>query len=101
MAALDAQVVDPLGEVEDGVALESQVVERVHPLAAGVEVDDGALVGSLADLGIPGTESGALEAGTQGDAVLVEALFLVGDHGAPPVVPRDRAPVLAVPHALP
>src|SRR5262249_53664494 len=100
VTALDAQVVDLLGQVEDVVALDVEVVERVQPLAAGVEMDDRALVRTLADLGVPGAQPGALVAGPRGDGVLVQAAGVIGDLGGQPVVAGDRAPAAPVADAF-
>src|SRR5438034_384464 len=48
VAALDTQIVDALGQVEDVVALDVQVEEGVQPLPACVEMPDHARVLPLA-----------------------------------------------------
>src|ERR1041384_251746 len=60
VAALDAEVVDLLGEIEDFVAFHAEIEERVEPLTAGVEVTDRALLRPLADLDVPRAEALAL-----------------------------------------
>ena len=39
VAALDAQIVDLLGEVEHGVAFDAEIEKSIEPFAAGVEVN--------------------------------------------------------------
>ena len=86
MAALDAQIIDLLGEVEHGIALDAEIKKRVEPFAAGVEMNHGALEFAFAELRVPGTHARALKAGTKHDVVLVEALDVRGlKVGAAPV----------------
>src|SRR5262249_35237099 len=92
MAALNAQIVDAFGQIENVVALEAQIVKCILPLAAGVEMADFPLVPSFADLDIPRTEPRALKTGTQHDAILVQATGFIGYDCAPPVQLGDRAP---------
>src|SRR5581483_8820894 len=92
MAALDAEVVDALREVEHVVALDVEVEEGVEPFGAGVEVDLGADVVAVAQLGVPGAHATALEAGAGRDAVRLEAARVVFDHGGAPVGAGDGAP---------
>src|SRR5262245_30388962 len=100
MAALDPPIIDPLREIENVVPFEAQVVERVHPLAAGIEVSDFAHVPSLADLHVPRTETGTLKTGAEDYIVAIEASSFVRDHCAAPVEFGDRAPGSAVTDAL-
>ena len=65
MAALDAEIIDPFGKIEDIVAFEAKIVKSVFPLAAGIEVADFPFVPAFADLHVPGTHARALKAGTQ------------------------------------
>ncbi len=96
VAALDAEIVDALGEIKDVVALESEIVKSVHPLAAGVEVADLAFESSFADLHIPRAHARALKAGPQRNTILIQTFRFIGDDRAAPIELRDRAPVLAV-----
>ena len=100
MVAFDAQVIDALGKIEDVVAFEAEIIERVHPLAAGVEVTDFSCVASFADFHVPRTQARALETGTQHHVVLVQAAGFVGDDRAAPIQFRDGAPRVPVTHAL-
>ncbi len=43
MAALDAEIIDLLGEVEHGVAFDAEIEKSVEPFAAGVEVNHACL----------------------------------------------------------
>src|SRR5581483_1563686 len=96
VAALDAEIVDALGKIKHVVAFEAEIVKRVHPFAAGVEMPDFAFEAPLADLHVPRAHARALKAGAERHAILIEAFGLVGDDRAAPVQFRDRAPVFAV-----
>src|SRR5581483_11994346 len=87
VAALDAEIVDALGKIKHVVAFEAEIVKRVHPFAAGVEMPDFAFEAPLADLHVPRAHARALKAGAERHAILIEAFGLVGD---------DRAPFFAV-----
>ena len=101
MAAFDAEIVDPLGEIERLVAFDPQVPERIQPFGAGVEVADLAFELPFADLDVPGTEARALKAGPLDDAVLVEAAVVIGDERALHVVVGQRVEVPGVSHTGP
>src|SRR5262249_8910818 len=97
VAALDAEVVDLLGEIERRVAAHAEIEKRVEPFAAGVEAHRRALVRPFAQLAVPGAEPLALKAGPEHDVVLVEARDVARvELGAAPVVIVERAPRLAV-----
>src|SRR6185436_9974943 len=99
VAALDAEIVDSFGKIEDIVALEAQVVKSVHPLAAGIEMTDLAGVASFADFNVPGTHARALETGTKRHTILIQAFGFVGDDRAAPVELGNATPVFAVANA--
>src|SRR4029434_613351 len=81
VAAFDAEIIDPFGEIEDIVTLEAEIVKSILPLAAGVEMADFPFVPSFADLYVPGAQARALKAGTQHHAILVQAARSVRDDG--------------------
>ena len=43
VAALDAEIIDALGEIKNVIAFEPEIIKSIHPLAAGVEVADSCL----------------------------------------------------------
>src|SRR4029434_2676785 len=92
VAAFDAEIIDPFGEIEDVVALEAEIVKSILPLAAGVEMADFPFVPSFADLNVPGAQARALETGTQHHAILVQTAGFVCDDGAAPIQFGDGAP---------
>src|SRR5712692_5034025 len=97
MAALDAEVVDPLRQVESGVSFDAEVKKSVEPFAAGVEAYGGSLVGPFAERCVPRAEPLALKAGSQDHVVLIEARDVRRIYiGAAPVQIVERAPRLAV-----
>src|SRR5678810_1298805 len=96
MAAFDAEIVDALRPVEHIVTFEPEIIEGVHPFAAGVEMTDFAFEPTLPDLHIPGTHARTLKTGTKRDAVLIQPPRLVGDNRAAPVELGNSAPIFAM-----
>jgi hypothetical protein len=72
MAALDAEVVDLLGKIQNGVAFDAKVEKGVKPLASGVEMNDRAFEFAFAEPGVPRAHAGALKAGPKHHVVLAE-----------------------------
>src|SRR4030095_11095621 len=101
MAAFNAEIIDALREVESLVAFNPQVPEGIQPFGAGIEGADLSFKLPFADLDVPGTEAGALEAGPLDDAILIEAAVVIGDERALHVVVGQRIEVPSVSHAGP
>src|SRR5262245_61595808 len=74
VAALDAEIVDLLGEIQHCVTLDSKIEKSIEPLAARVEVHDGSFEFSFAKLCVPRAHARALKAGPQDHIVLAEAV---------------------------
>src|SRR4030095_4719817 len=100
LAALNAQIIDAFGEIEDVIALKAEIVKSILPLAAGVEVTHFPFMPSFADLHVPGTHARALKTGTQHNSVLIQAARFIGDDGAAPIQFSDRAPRVPVADAF-
>jgi hypothetical protein len=54
VAALDAKIIDLLGEIKHRVAFDAEVEKSVEPLAAGVEVNHVPLNSPSPSFGVPG-----------------------------------------------
>ena len=86
MAALDAEIVDLLGEVQHCVAFDPEIEKSIEPLAAGVKVDDGSFEFTFAELCVPRAHAGTLKARPKNHIVLAEAVDVRGrEFGAAPV----------------
>src|ERR1041384_7590170 len=97
MAAFDADVVYPFGEVKRGIPFDPEVEKRVEPFAAGVEVNKVAFKLAFPELRVPWTHARTLKTGTENHVVLIEALDMRGRQiRAAPVEVVERAPCLAV-----
>src|SRR5919198_2690994 len=97
MAALDAEVVDLLRQIQNRIAFNAQIEKCIEPLAAGIEVDHSAFEFTFADSRIPGTHPSALKAGPEHNVVFIEAANMRGRKiRAAPVQVVERAPSLAV-----
>ncbi len=97
MAALDAEIVDLLGQVEHAVAFDAKIEKRVEPFAAGIEMHDGAFEFAFSQLRIPGAHARALKTGTKHYVVLIEALDMRGlQIGAAPIEIIQSAPGIAM-----
>src|SRR5262249_40255020 len=78
VAALDAEIVDLLGEIQHRVTLDSKIEKSIEPLAARVEVHDGSFEFPFAKLCVPRAHARALKAGSQNHIVLAETVNVCG-----------------------